>query len=75
MRMAVPLAALILFLRMNGNLPDFAHFNMAHAEYLLRGWWYPWQMHMRMWHPQEYALWGGMLVTCLATLCTTTRGK
>jgi hypothetical protein len=73
--MFVPLAVLILFLRMNGSMPDLAHVNVAHVEYLLRGWWPNWQMHMRLWRPQEYALWGGVLIASMATVYTLTRGK
>ena len=75
MRMLVPLMALILFLHLNGNMPDLAHVNVAHAEYLLRGWWPNWQMHMRTWHPQEFALWGGVLIASMATVYTSARGK
>ena len=70
MRILVPLAALILFLHMDGSLPD-----AAQAEYLLRGWWPNWQMQMRMWHLQEYSLWGGVLLAAFATLRTLTRAK
>ena len=75
MRMLVPLMALILFLHMNGSMPDFAHLNVAQAEYLLRGWWPNWQMHVRMWRLQDCALWGGMMLASLSTVYTLTRGK
>jgi hypothetical protein len=75
MRMLVPMAALILFLCLNGSMPDFAHLNLAHAEYLMRGRVSTWEMHMRLWHTQDYALWGGMMLACMGTLCTLVRGK
>jgi hypothetical protein len=73
--MIVPLAALFLFLYMDGSMPNFAHLNTAHTEYLLRGMWMNWQTQMRMWHPQELALWGGMLLSTGATLRTLIRAK
>ena len=75
MRMIVPLLALILFLHMNGNMPDFAHLSTAHSAYLMRGWWVHWQTQMRLWHPQEYALWGGVALASFATVWTSVRGK
>ena len=77
MRTLVPLTALILVLRLYGNMPDLAHFNfnVSQAEYVLRGWWPNWQMQMRMWHAQEYSLWGGVLFAALTTAHTLTRGK
>jgi hypothetical protein len=55
---------------MNGSMPDFAHIHLAHAEYLVRGSWSTWQMQMRIWRPQDYVLWGGMLLATAATLRT-----
>ena len=75
MRMILPLAALILFLRMNGSMPDFAHFDVPHVEYLMRGSWLNWKMQMRLWHPQDYVLWAGMLLATAGTLHTLAKAK
>ena len=77
MRILAPLTAFILFLHLCGSLPGAAHLGLgaSQAECLLRGWWPNWQMQMRIWHAQEYLLWGGVLFAALATVCTSLRGK